>query len=605
MMYVREISESGYRWASLTQNRQFGAPGVATSGVFTVQRLLHHTVDHLETVELQGPHGQHELQPLRSPISPWPAGQSGDLAASRDGPSLNWAQSARDDATAQLRTAQILASRVPDLLQTTTLGGWVGFHEAKTAKKLVTLGIILSAPVLSFVDLGLDLANAHEWAHNCEGWFTVVSCTCIVLGLCVTCLFDATITRRGSLLGAAAIMTDVEETTCVDINADVSRRTSNGVSTERSDEYLMHSGVALRAPSFCVRCAMNLTFTRVLYESRVALRAWRHGRLPNAAFYFTKQVDGIFEAMPQSLIYTYSVVRSYFELEEDLSHYTMRIKVVSLVLSVCSAAMTFATLGQVAQPLWRLCFFLFCGLQIMLRSATLAAFVLLLRDHCTYDVVSYCSEDSYHYYVIAYAFFTMITSMLCHVVHLCVHQILIINIHNYQLHCVGSVLCVCSSLISICHGVLVCSVKGTSVAPCGVALPTGSAVAMGRTDSAAAAVAVVSACRLAAQLTKTRARSTDKNAPAQVYDHCSSGLGASLSSTATSSVHGHWGSSTSWSRSKRLPSPCSRTRNRAVRCCGLLTFVIVYGFSSNSAAAMMSVQRHAWSFSCFGWRRSR
>ena len=30
---------------------------------------------------------------------------------------------------------------------------------------------------------------------------------------------------------------------------------------------------------------MNLTSTRVLYESYVALKAWRRGRMPNAAFY--------------------------------------------------------------------------------------------------------------------------------------------------------------------------------------------------------------------------------------------------------------------------------------------------------------------------------
>ena len=98
--------------------------------------------------------------------------------------------------------------------------------------------------------------------------------------------------------------------------------------------------------------------------------------------------------------------------------------------------MTFATMGQVAQPLWRLCFFCFCVLQIMLRSATLSAFVLLLRDHCTYDHVSYCSQDSYYYYVIAYGFVSMVTSMLFHVVHLCVRVRAVGCLHDVVVSCV-------------------------------------------------------------------------------------------------------------------------------------------------------------------------
>ena len=57
---------------------------------------------------------------------------------------------------------------------------------------------------------------------------------------------------------------------------------------------------------------MNLTATRTIYECVVAYKAWRLGRMPNAAFYLTKLVEGLFEATPQSLIFSYPLRLSVY-----------------------------------------------------------------------------------------------------------------------------------------------------------------------------------------------------------------------------------------------------------------------------------------------------
>ena len=100
-----------------------------------------------------------------------------------------------------------------------------------------------------------------------------------------------------------------------------------------------------------------------------------------------------------------------------------RTKLASLCLAFLSTSSTLATLGKSAQILWRVAFAWFCLVQIALRAVTLCALVLLTKEHCSSrycmrDRLCYCDEHTWPWIIVAYGMLTMITSMLCHVVHL-------------------------------------------------------------------------------------------------------------------------------------------------------------------------------------------
>ena len=61
-----------------------------------------------------------------------------------------------------------------------------------------------------------------------------------------------------------------------------------------------------------VRCILNVTFLRMMDEVYWAILAWSHGRIPAAAFDQVRSVEGLLEAIPQSLIVAYDLVKKYY-----------------------------------------------------------------------------------------------------------------------------------------------------------------------------------------------------------------------------------------------------------------------------------------------------
>jgi hypothetical protein len=139
-------------------------------------------------------------------------------------------------------------------------------------------------------------------------------------------------------------------------------------------------------------CILNFSFLRMADEARSAFKEWRKGRVPAAAFDQVRSIEGLLEALPQSLILAYSLVKNYSNADLDFT--TVRyvvfgaeihsdvIKLSSCVGSMVVASVSLANLGQGVRPLWRICFFLFCFFQLVLRVFTFMSIVLLVREHC-------------------------------------------------------------------------------------------------------------------------------------------------------------------------------------------------------------------------------
>jgi hypothetical protein len=314
-----------------------------------------------------------------------------------------------------------LSNRLPDLLSATRSGGWVGFASSRTRAKLQYRFKIAQGAVMTYVDWCLDVYNIHLFWVQQERFLAVISIACILLGVIMMCVQDAMLTSPLEERLGEAGRYQGEQTP--------SRR-----STPRDEMKL------LRAPLFWKRVLLNFSFTRMAREAWIAKLYLDKGRQPHSAFVVVKLVDGLFEAMPQSLMYCYVFMRDMQACTGDgwwdcsgyanvdatwtLDEKVFTPKFAGLLFSLASFAGALASMGQRVQGFWRVIFGAFCLVQALLRALTLCAAGLLAREWCKDHADAWCDaengETPYGYILLMalYLWFTVSTSTVLHVVYL-------------------------------------------------------------------------------------------------------------------------------------------------------------------------------------------
>ena len=297
-----------------------------------------------------------------------------------------------------------LADLTPDLLCVTTVGGWKGFQNGSSAKKLFTLGVIIWPLILYYADVINDIFVIKYLLDEKEFLMAIMSGLIILMSVVFGCLIDKTATEHNQK--------DIEP---------------------ENDSRMYAELLPLVSPPLWQRCVMNVTFTRMLYENYWAYRAWQAGRIPRAAYDQVRSVEGLFESTPQAILQAYLVLRAYYR--GNLDNISPNV-LIGLFLSFANTAGTLAMMGQHAQLKWRACFFLFCWLQMVLRVMSLCGAFLLVSEYCGQQDVEvtsdleegppeFCSDETpFHQYwfFCLYLFISMMGCVVLHVIHMQGHS---------------------------------------------------------------------------------------------------------------------------------------------------------------------------------------
>ena len=218
--------------------------------------------------------------------------------------------------------------------------------------KRVSYAQAVVVAVVYYVDWGLDIQvlrgflqpDANGRTH--PGWFTM-SLTFMFMGLAVSFLFDLAPYLQEHRLAQSAKQ-----------GAPPSKKTKPEA-PESGDGSLQFPWRALW---------QNATLTKMLVESRRAIKYLDAGYQPPPGFDATKIAEGLFEAVPQSLLQTYVAVEAmYANQPPDL------VLTGSIGVSFITLGLSLATLGRAPGGLWRGTFFLFVVVQVRrARPACLA-----------------------------------------------------------------------------------------------------------------------------------------------------------------------------------------------------------------------------------------
>eukprot|EP01047_Picozoa_sp_COSAG01_P058864 COSAG01_NODE_6992_length_3401_cov_1.741672_4_plen_479_part_01 len=138
-----------------------------------------------------------------------------------------------------------LADKVPDLLCVTTAGGWVGFRDPARRKQLATLLVIAGPVWFYYFDIVNDWIVISQLAEDGEWELAFVSIFVIFGAQLIGCFID-----RQSTEGNRHTLEDIAE----------------------ADTRSGKQQLPLYAPPLYVRVIMNLSFTRMLYETYWAFR---------------------------------------------------------------------------------------------------------------------------------------------------------------------------------------------------------------------------------------------------------------------------------------------------------------------------------------------
>jgi hypothetical protein len=294
----------------------------------------------------------------------------------------------------------VLSDRMPDLLQTAVLGEWNG-HIAfeMMVLKYFTLAQSLACSVVSLVDMGLDAYVIQSWLSGEDE------------------NADAGTQRNFAIISIGLIAFTVFIQSCCDRLQ--SERNSAG---EELDTRISHQSwaLSLRPLALWKRLLLNVTMMRLPYESVHAVYAWRLGYKPSAAFEQIRMVEGLFEALPHTLIQTYVLLITYRK-GRDLDS----VLLLSTFSSILVAAYTIASMGYKSTILWRLTFFSFLVLQMMLRVASLCGMALVVVNQCNAAETSqhngqdlvYCHAGQF-VLIVSYAFASWAFGVIFHVIHL-------------------------------------------------------------------------------------------------------------------------------------------------------------------------------------------
>jgi hypothetical protein len=144
------------------------------------------------------------------------------------------------------------------------------------------------------------------------------------------------------------------------------------------------------------KCVLNVCQVRMLYECRNAYKAMqktmqkrmpdgrietveRTARMPPMSFDQVKCAEGIFEALPQSMLQAFVVISDMHQSRDVTA-----VQAISLLTSYAGCAIVLGNMGPPdISVLWRVCFMAFVGTNVVLRSFSFSFLLIALMDAST------------------------------------------------------------------------------------------------------------------------------------------------------------------------------------------------------------------------------